>query len=200
MKHLRTVDDVMTHGAASIDCGTAFKDIVEVLRMWNVSALPVLSDDGRVIGVVSEADLLLREPGTDTAGATTAEQLMTRPAVTVAKDAAIPAAARLMARSHLKRLPVVDGDNRLIGVVSRGDLLKVYLRPDADIAAEIREMIMYQLIPRGSAEVRVHVANGVVYLNGSLPEPAVEDTVVRAVGTVPGVVEVRTDFTIPVCA
>ncbi|WP_405791467.1 CBS domain-containing protein [Streptomyces sp. NBC_00029] len=200
MKHLRTVDDVMTHAAVSIDRGTAFKDIVEALRMWNVSALPVLSEEGRVIGVVSEADLLPREQGTGTAGVTTAEQLMTRPAVTVTMDAAIPAAARLMARSHLKRLPVVDGDGRLTGVVSRGDLLKVYLRPDADIAAEIREMFVQQLVPRGSVEVHVHVANGVVYLNGSLPEPALEDTVVRAVGTVPGVVDVKADFSVPVSA
>ncbi|MFE5806094.1 CBS domain-containing protein [Streptomyces sp. NPDC056491] len=200
MKHLRTVDDVMTHAAVSIDRGTAFKDIVEALRMWNVSALPVLSEEGLVIGVVSEADLLPREQGAGTAGVTTAEQLMTRPAVTVTMDAAIPAAARLMARSHLKRLPVVDGDGRLTGVVSRGDLLKVYLRPDADIAAEIREMIVRQLVPRGSVEVHVHVANGVVYLNGSLPEPALEDTVVRAVGTVPGVVDVKADFGVPVSA
>ncbi|WP_314245183.1 CBS domain-containing protein [Streptomyces kutzneri] len=197
MKHLRIVDDVMTHAVVSLGHGTAFKDIVEALRMWNVSALPVLSEDGRVIGVVSEADLLLKEQGSGTAGVATAERLMTRPAVTVTKDAAIPAAARLMAHSHLKRLPVVDGDGRLTGVVSRGDLLKVYLRPDADIAAEIREMIMHQLIPRGSVEVHVHVANGVVHLNGSLPEPALEDAVVRAVAAVPGVVDVKADFTVP---
>ncbi|MFE9846161.1 CBS domain-containing protein [Streptomyces goshikiensis] len=113
---------------------------MEALRMWNVSALPVLSGDGRVSGVVSEADLL--ERGTGAAGVTTAEQLMTRPAVTVTvtKDATIPAAARLLAHSHLKRLPVVDGDGRLTGIGSRGDLLKVYLRADADIAAGIREL------------------------------------------------------------
>ncbi|MCX5193129.1 CBS domain-containing protein [Streptomyces sp. NBC_00249] len=198
MKHLRTVDDVMTHAVISIDRGTAFKDIVEALRMWNVSALPVLAQDGQVVGVVSEADLLLKPQGADTAHDTTAEQLMTRPAVTVTKDATIPTAARLMARGHLKRLPVVDGDGRLVGVVSRGDLLKVFLRPDEDIGAEIREMITYQLIPRGSAEVHVHVANGIAYLNGSLADPAMEDVVVRAAGTVPGVVDVKADFTVPV--
>ncbi|UQW99833.1 CBS domain-containing protein [Streptomyces sp. RerS4] len=200
MKHLRTIDDVMTHAVISIDRGTAFKDIVEALRMWNVSALPVLTQDGQVVGVVSEADLLLKPQGADTPHDTTAEQLMTRPAVTVTKDATIPTAARLMARGHLKRLPVVDGDGRLVGVVSRGDLLKVFLRPDEDIGAEIREMITYQLIPHASAEVHVHVANGIAYLNGSLPDPAMEDVVVRAAGTVPGVVDVKADFTVPVSA
>ncbi|MGW3323719.1 CBS domain-containing protein [Streptomyces virginiae] len=200
MKHLRTVEDVMTHSVISVDRETAFKDIVETLRMWNVSALPVLSEDGRVAGVVSEADLLLKAQGTDTAHGTTAGQLMTRPAVTVTKDDTIPAAARLMARGHLKRLPVVDGDGRPVGLVSRGDLLKIYLRPDEDIGAEIRELIMYQPIPRGSAEVYVHVANGIVYLNGSLPDPTMEDVVVRAAGTVPGVVDVKTDFIVPAAA
>ncbi|MFB7900732.1 CBS domain-containing protein, partial [Streptomyces xiamenensis] len=66
MEHLRNVEDVMTHAVVSVDRGTAFKDIVEELRMWNVSALPVLAQDGRVIGVVSEADLLLGPRGTDT--------------------------------------------------------------------------------------------------------------------------------------
>ncbi|MFI8260922.1 MULTISPECIES: CBS domain-containing protein [unclassified Streptomyces] len=210
MKHLRNVEDVMTHAVISVDRGTAFKDIVEELRMWNVSALPVLAQDGQVVGVVSEADLLLKPQGTDTARDTTAEQLMTRPAVTVTKDATIPTAARLMARRHLKRLPVVDGDGRLVGVVSRGDLLKVFLRPDEDIGAEIRELIMYQLLPHasaeahvhahGPAEVHVHVANGIAYLTGSLPDPAIEDIVVRAAGTVPGVVDVKADFTAPVSA
>ncbi|MBW5480549.1 CBS domain-containing protein [Streptomyces bambusae] len=195
MKHLRTVGDVMTHAAISVDNSTAFKAIVETMRMWNVTALPVLSEDGRVAGVVSEADLLLHSQDTDPDRATTAEQLMTRPAVTVTEDAAIPAAARLMARRRLKRLPVVDGDGRLIGVVSRGDLLKVYLRPDADIGAEIRELIMYRLVPPGSAEIHVHVADGIAHLHGALPDPSLEDVVVRAAGTVPGVVDVKADFT-----
>ncbi|MCB5180862.1 CBS domain-containing protein [Streptomyces antimicrobicus] len=197
MKHLRTVDDVMTRTAICVDHDTAFKDIVETMRKGNVSALPVRTGDGRVAGVVSEADLLLGGRGTGPDRATTAEQLMTRPAVTVTKDAGIPVAARLMARGHLKRLPVVDGDGRLIGVVSRGDLLKVYLRPDADIAAEIRELITRQLVPRGSAVIHVHVAAGVAHLYGSLPDPALADVVVRAARTVPGVVDVEADLAAP---
>ncbi|MER6216138.1 MULTISPECIES: CBS domain-containing protein [unclassified Streptomyces] len=205
MKRLRTVDDVMTHAVISVDRATAFKDIVETLRMWHVSVLPVVTGDRHVVGVVSEADLLLGAQDEDEAGTprdVTAGQFMTRPAVIVTKDATIAGAARLMAHSHLKRLPVVDADGRLVGMVSRGDLLKVYLRPDADIGAELRELIMYQLVPHGHgpAEVHVHVANGIAYLHGTLPDPALEDVVVRAARTVPGVVDVKAEFSVAVPA
>ncbi|KOY53713.1 CBS domain-containing protein [Streptomyces sp. XY332] len=190
MKHLRTVEDVMTHAVISVDRRTPFKDIVETMRQWRISALPVLSEEGRVAGVVSEADLLLKAQGADESRAVTAGQLMTVPAVTVTKDATIPGAARLMARGHLKRLPVVDSDGRLVGVVSRGDLLKIYLRPDADIAEELRRLIMAELIPAGSAMVQVHVADGIVHLDGSIPDPALKDVLVRVARTVPGVVDV----------
>ncbi|MFJ7591333.1 CBS domain-containing protein [Streptomyces sp. NPDC097617] len=190
MKQLRTVEDVMTHAVISVDRRTPFKDIVETMRQWRISALPVLSEEGRVAGVVSEADLLLKAQGADESRAVTAGQLMTVPAVTVTKDATIPGAARLMARGHLKRLPVVDGAGRLVGVVSRGDLLKIYLRPDADVAEELRQLIMAELIPAGSAMVQVHVADGIVHLNGSIPDPALKDVLVRVARTVPGVVDV----------
>ncbi|WUA39599.1 CBS domain-containing protein [Streptomyces sp. NBC_00273] len=190
MKQLRTVEDVMTHAVISVDRRTPFKDIVEAMRQWRISALPVLSEEGRVAGVVSEADLLLKAQGADESRAVSAGQLMTVPAVTVTKDATIPGAARLMARGHLKRLPVVDGDGRLVGVVSRGDLLKIYLRPDADIAEELRRLIMAELIPAGSAMVQVHVADGIVQLDGSIPDPALKDVLVRVARTVPGVVDV----------
>jgi CBS-domain-containing membrane protein len=203
MQHLRTVDDVMTHAVIHVDRHTAFKDIAESLRMWRVGSLPVIAEDGRVIGVVSEADLLrATQEEALTPHDVTAEQLMNRPAVTVTEKTTIAGAGRLMARGHLKRLPVVDSDGRLVGMVSRGDLLKVYLRPDADIGAEVRELIVYRLIPRGhgSAEVHVHVANGIVHLRGTLPDPALEDVVVRAARTVPGVVDVKADFTVSIPA
>ncbi|MGW7459451.1 CBS domain-containing protein [Streptomyces sp. NPDC054797] len=190
MKHLRTVNDVMTHAVISVDRQAPFKEIVESMRQWRISALPVLSDEGRVAGVVSEADLLLKAQGMDESRAVTAGQLMTVPAVTVRRDATIAGAARLMARGHLKRLPVVDDDGRLIGVVSRGDLLKIYLRPDADIAEELRALLMAELLPAGSAIVHVHVADGIVHLTGSVPEAPLMDVLVRLARTVPGVVDV----------
>ncbi|MGW7456277.1 CBS domain-containing protein [Streptomyces sp. NPDC054797] len=189
MKHLRTVDDVMTHAVISVDSRAPFKDIVETMRQWRISAVPVLSGEGRVAGVVSEADLLLKAQGADESRSVTAGQLMTVPAVTVGRDATIPGAARLMALRHLKRLPVVD-NGRLVGIVSRGDLLKIYLRPDADIAEELRALIMAELLPAGSAMVHVHVADGIVYLTGSVPDASLSDVLVRVARTVPGVVDV----------
>ncbi|MFB7209125.1 CBS domain-containing protein [Streptomyces sp. NPDC056255] len=194
MKHLRTVDDVMTHAVVTVNRGAPFKDIVEAMRQWRISALPVVSDEGRVVGVVSEADLLLKAQGADESRAVTAGQLMTVPAVTVPRNAGIAGAARLMARGHLKRLPVVDDDGRLVGVVSRGDLLKIYLRPDKDIAQELRELIMTQLLPVGSASVYVHVSDGIVGLSGTVPDPSLGDVLVRVARTVPGVVDVSARF------
>ncbi|GGV95062.1 hypothetical protein GCM10015535_61710 [Streptomyces gelaticus] len=194
MKHLRTVDDVMTHAVITVNRGAPFKDIVEAMRQWRISALPVISDEGRVVGVVSEANLLLKAQGADEYRAVTAGQLMTVPAVTVPRNAGIAGAARLMARGHLKRLPVVDDDGHIVGVVSRGDLLKIYLRPDQDIAQELRELIMTQLIPEGSATVDVHVSDGIVRLSGTVPEPSLGDVLVRIACTVPGVVDVSARF------
>jgi CBS domain-containing protein len=104
-----------------------------------------------------------------------------------------------MARSHLKRLPVVDDDGHLIGLVSRGDLLKIYLRPDEDIAEELRELIMAELIPSGSATVHVQVSDGAVRLDGRIPDPMLNDVLVRVARTVPGVVDVtaRLDVEVP---
>ncbi|MFF3955281.1 CBS domain-containing protein [Streptomyces sp. NPDC001890] len=194
MKHLRTVDDVMTHAVVTVGRGAPFKDIVEAMRKWRISALPVVSDEGRVVGVVSEADLLLKAQGADESRAVTAGRLMTVPAVTVPRGAGIAAAARLMARGHLKRLPVVEEDGRLVGVVSRGDLLKIHLRPDEDIAQELRELITTRLIPAGSATVHVRVSDGIVGLSGTVPDPSLGDVLVRVARTVPGVVDVSARF------
>ncbi|WP_405533300.1 CBS domain-containing protein [Streptomyces avidinii] len=194
MKHLSTVGDVMTHTVVTVGPEARLKDIVETMRQWHISALPVLSGRGRIVGVVSEADLLLDARGTDDSRAVSAGQLMTVPAVTVGKDTTIAGAARLMARGHLKRLPVVDADGRLTGVVSRGDLLKVHLRADDDIGQELRDLITTEINPTGSAEVHVHVAKGIVHLYGSAPGPSLEDVLVRLARAVPGVVDVTAEF------
>lgn len=155
------VGDVMTHTVIAVGPQAGFKEMVETLEKWKVSAMPVLEGDGRVVGVVSEADLLLKEEFRDEdpshieqmrrlndlrkAGAVTAEQLMSAPAVTVRKDATLAQAARTMALKTLKRLPVVDSEGMLQGIVSRSDLLKVFLRTDEDLAEEIRRDVVENL-------------------------------------------------------
>ncbi|CAM5411404.1 Inosine-5'-monophosphate dehydrogenase [Streptomyces antimycoticus] len=148
------VSDVMTHTVVAVGREAPFKEIVRTLEQWRVSALPVLEGEGRVIGVVSEADLLPKEefrdsdparsaqlpdlPGIAKAGAVTADELMTAPAITVHASATLAEAARIMTHKRVKRLPVVDEEGRLEGIVSRADLLKVFLRPDSDIEEEVR--------------------------------------------------------------
>lgn len=199
-----TVSDVMTHTVVAVGREALFKEIVELFDQWKVSALPVLAGEGRVIGVVSEADLLTKEEFRDAddregepaervkAGAVTAGELMSSPAVSVHADASLAEAARIMARRHVKRLPVVDAVGILQGVVSRGDLLKVFLRPDEEIAEEIRRSVLPQLPV--TTTLTVGVAEGVVTLGGSLPERGLVPVVARAVRAVEGVVDVHLDL------
>ncbi|MEV5312444.1 CBS domain-containing protein [Streptomyces sp. NPDC052610] len=198
-----TVSDVMTHTVVAVGMDAPFKDVVELLDQWKVSALPVLAGDGRVVGVVSEADLLPKEEFRDTdqgalterakASALTAGGLMSAPAVTVHADATVAEAARIMARRHVKRLPVVDGVGLLQGVVSRSDLLKVFLRSDDEIAEEIRRSVL-SVLPYGDT-LTASVTDGSVTIGGLLPERGLVTLIARAVRAVEGVVDVRLDLT-----
>lgn len=201
------VGDVMTRAAVAVGRRAHFKDIAERMYQWQVSALPVLEGDGRVIGVVSEADLLPKEEFRDSdpdrltqlrrlpdlakAGAACAEELMTAPAVTVHADAGLAEAARIMALRHVKRLPVVNAEGVLEGVVSRGDLLKVFLRPDNELADEIRRDILDVLFPAPVEPVHVVVTDGVVVLTGRVEDAARVPLATRLVRGVEGVVGVE---------
>ncbi|MET8638551.1 CBS domain-containing protein [Streptomyces sp. NPDC004096] len=200
------VDDVMTHSVVAVGRAAPFKDIVRLMEQWQVSALPVLEGEGRVVGVVSEADLLPKEEFRDSdpdrytqrrrlsdlakAGAMTAEELMSAPAVTVRPGSTLAQAARIMARFGVKRLPVVDGEGMLEGVVSRADLLKVFLRPDNDIADEVRRDVVDILFPAPAEPVHVMVTDGVVTLTGKITDATLIPVAVRLARAVEGVVDV----------
>ncbi|MDT0449544.1 CBS domain-containing protein [Streptomyces hesseae] len=202
----RTVSDVMTRTVVAVSRDAPYKEIARTLAQWKVSAVPVLAGEGRVIGVVSEADLLSKEEykGREAAdvarpeqlgdlakaGARTAEDLMSTPAITVHADAAVAEAARIMARKGVKRLPVVDAQGMLAGIVSRADLLKVYLRSDEDIAREVRDEIVGRLFPHRPPTVDVQVDEGVVTLSGHLPDATTTPLVARLARAVEGVVNV----------
>ncbi|QNE73371.1 CBS domain-containing protein [Streptomyces finlayi] len=202
-----TVSDVMTHTAVAVGRRASYKEIVQLMEQWKISALPVLEGEGRVIGVVSEADLLPKEeyrvdvptasdrPPSDVARAQAvyAEELMSSPAVTVHPDATLAEAARIMARRRVKRLPVVDRLGLLEGIVSRGDLLKVFLRSDEDIATEIRSGVLPN-VPNTTG-VEISVKEGVVVLGGHLDDRALVPLLARAVRAVEGVVDIRLDLT-----
>ncbi|MFJ8158845.1 CBS domain-containing protein [Streptomyces sp. NPDC094468] len=200
------VSDLMTRAVVAVGRKTLFKDIVERMEKWKVSALPVLEGDGRVVGVVSEADLLPKEefretdmdrftrlrrlPALAKATAVCAEELMTAPALTVHADATVADAARIMALRHVKRLPVVNAEGVLEGVVSRGDLLKVYLRSDRDLADEIRVDVMDVLFPAPQEPVHVVVSDGFVTLTGRVGDAARIPLAARLAQGVEGVVGV----------
>lgn len=203
------VSDVMTCTVAAIGRGAPFKEIVRIMRDWRVSALPVLEGEGRVAGVVSEADLLPKEEFRDSdpdrntqlrrlsdlakAGAVTAGELMTSPAVTVQADATLARAARTMAHAKVKRLPVVDELGMLQGIVSRADLLKVFLREDDDIAREVRREVVSSLFPASGSGVRVAVRDGVVTFGGRIRDTSLVPVAARLARAVEGVVDVEFD-------
>ncbi|WP_019072592.1 CBS domain-containing protein [Streptomyces hokutonensis] len=201
------VGDVMTRTVATVVRGAAFKDIVRTMQERKVSALPVLDAADRVIGIVSEADLLPKEEFRDSdpdrytqlrrlsdlakAGSVTAGELMTSPALTVGAGATLAQAARAMARAKVKRLPVVDHAGRLEGVVSRADLLKVFLRDDKEIAEEVRREVVAYLFPGPASTVRVEVRDGVVRFGGRVRDTSLVPVAARLVRAVEGVVDVE---------
>ncbi|MEU0075581.1 CBS domain-containing protein [Streptomyces sp. NPDC006332] len=212
------VSDVMTHTVAAVGRRAPFKEIVQLMQDWKVSALPVVEGEGRVVGVVSEADLLPKEEfrdsdprlrssgGTPTsqlrrlsdlakAGAVTAEDLMTSPVLTTHPDATLAQAARTMARAKVKRLPVVDAVGLLEGVVSRADLLKVFLRADDEIAEEVRREVVSRLFPAQKSSIHVDVRDGVVKLVGQVRDTSLVPVAARLVRAVEGVVDVDFDLT-----
>ncbi|WMX48448.1 CBS domain-containing protein [Streptomyces roseicoloratus] len=206
-----TVADVMTKKVVAVLPGADFKEIAATMQRWKVTAVPVVEGEGRVVGVVSEADLLLKEEfhnhrlglveqlhrrdATAKAGSRRAEDLMTSPAVTVAPQASLPQAARLMATHRVKRLPVVDTSGTIQGIVSRSDLLKVFLRPDEDLAAEIRRDVVEHLFPLSQRQVDVRVDAGVVTLSGQVRDSALVPVAERLTRAVEGVVDVRCELT-----
>ncbi|MFF5900845.1 CBS domain-containing protein [Streptomyces argenteolus] len=201
------VSDVMTRTVVAVGLDARFKEIVTTVNQWQVTAVPVLEGEGRVVGIVSEADLLAKEELRDRdatmigqrdrltdyakAGAVTARDLMSSPAVTVPPDATLPQAARLMALHGIKRLPVVDSQGVLKGIVSRADLLKVFLRPDEELADEVRQEVVERLFPVSARNMRVHVREGRVTISGTVRDADLIPLAERLAAAVEGVVDAQ---------
>ncbi|MEV6246770.1 CBS domain-containing protein [Streptomyces sp. NPDC051742] len=158
MKHMK-VGDLMTDEVVSVVPATQFRDVAKLLAEYDISGVPVLDEDDHVVGVVSESDLLAGRE-------LTTRDLMTTPAVTVHAEETVADAARLMVRRGVERLPVVDEEERLVGIVTRRDLLCVYLRPDSEIRRRIREDVLTDAMDLPGDAVDVHVLDGVATLGG----------------------------------
>jgi CBS domain-containing protein len=198
----------MTRDVVCAHEDTPYKELVELLATWRVSAVPVVDDHHHVLGVVSEADLLLKQekPGRPLARAlsarrrrlerakaqaTVAAELMSQPAITIGPQATLTEAARRLHAEGIKRLPVIDAVGRLVGIVSRGDLLKMFLRSDEELQEEIVEDVIFGDLLMAPNRFDVHVRDGVVALQGSCERRSLIPTVVRAVAGVEGVVRVE---------
>ena len=202
------VEEIMTTRVVAVKLGATFKEMAARLRGNRISAFPVIDDDGKVIGVVSEADMLAKEvldadqAGTITAmlhrgeqgkaeGRLTAHDLMTHPAVTVTPEDSVEQAARLMYTLQVKRLPVIDHVGVLVGIISRTDVLAVYDRPDDEIRQEIIGNVIVPGFLQHPDQLTVSVQAGVVTLVGSPESVVLGHDLVRKIRHVQGVVAVR---------
>jgi len=205
MSH-RKVKDVMTTTVRSVYAGTSVKHIAEQLDFAGISAMPVLDEEANVVGVVSETDLLhkityqdatdewprlLRRHRTDRAKADglLARDLMTAPAITIDADASVVEAAQLMEKHNVKRLPVVNDTGKLLGIVSRGDLVRLFVRSDAQIRDEVETEVFGRILLH-PAGVTAEVADGVVTLSGTLPRRSDAEIAVEFARRIDGVVKV----------
>jgi CBS domain-containing protein len=201
-----SVSDVMTREVITVNKDTDFKEIERRLAHHHVSALPVVDMGGDVLGVVSESDLLLKLEAVGTGqvasrgwrshgkgSASTAERLMTTPAVTVGTGQPLAAAARLMRKHKVHQLPVVR-DGRLAGMLSRGDLLKAFLRSDQELREDVRQGVLSRIMWLDPDDFRVSVSDGVVEIAGSVERRSDVEVLVDLIRGVEGVIDVRADI------
>ncbi|WP_329138889.1 CBS domain-containing protein [Streptomyces sp. NBC_01476] len=211
MRQHRNVSDLMTTSVVRVRPETGYKDIAGILSDYDISAVPVVDADDRPLGVVSEADLMRKEsahpdpegllaaarPSERTrarATATDAAGLMTSPAVVAHPDWTVVEAARVMEEHHVKRLPVVDGIGTLVGIVSRADLLRLFLRKDHAIREEIAGDVLDRTLRISPTEVDVEVADGRVTLHGTVERRSLIPMAKRLCEGVDGVVDVTEDL------
>ena len=211
-----TIKDVMTTRVISVTRDASFRTMAAALHEYRISAFPVLDDEGKVIGVVSEADMLAKQalesepkgmPGMiagllrrkehEKARGTTAGDLMTSPAVTVTPDDTLERAARLMYTRKVKRLPVVDANGRLVGIVGRSDLLSVFDRSDEAIRREILDQVIRRDVHTDPMTFTVVVKDGVVTIGGVAETTEFGHEIVELTRHVQGVVAVRDRLAYP---
>ena len=201
-----SVQDAMTTQVVAVKLGASFKEMAAGLRRYRVSAFPVIDDDGKVLGVVSEADMLARQVLStgmlhrgeqERAEGLTAGDLMTHPAITVSPEDSVEVAARLMYTLQVKRLPVIDPSGRLAGIISRTDVLAAFDRSDEEIRKEVADDVICQEFGAAPRQFAVTVQAGVVTLEGIAETAALGHIIVRKVRHVQGVVAVRDRLSYP---
>jgi CBS domain-containing protein len=208
MPRHRTVSDVMTTHVHVASPQAPFKVLVRLIEENKVSAIPIVDPQGVPIGIVSEADLLFKERRQELessedflhprkrhyerakAEGTVASQLMTTPAITVPADTPLSKAAQMMQKKNIRRLVVVDPRGRIAGIVSRSNLLHVFLRTDEDLRDEIIDTLLSTLVPSSAEGVMVSVRSNIVTLSGEMDRKSDVEILTRLTSELDGVVDV----------
>jgi CBS domain-containing protein len=209
----RTVSDVMTSRVHVATPLTPFKLLVRLIEENRISAVPIVDQQGIPIGIVSETDLLLkqRRPELESsrdllhvqkrrhertkAAGTVASEVMTSPAITVESDTSLSRAARLMQERNVRRLVVVDERGRIAGIVSRSDLLQVFLRTDEELREEIVGKLIPAVLPSSSDAISVEVGWNIATLSGEVDRKSDADLLTRLARELDGVVGVVDQLT-----
>jgi CBS domain-containing protein len=211
-----TIKDLRTRDVVSVRPETPLKAVAQVLVERGVSGLPVIAEDGTLLGVVSEADLIIKAQDPDAihhrtlarllgdspdakartrkSRALTAAEAMTAPAVTIGPHRPIHEAAAIMSLRNVNRLPVVD-DGRVVGIVTRADLVRAYVRTDEDLVRTIREDVILRVLWLDPSTFAVDVRDGVATVVGHVARRSTAEMVGRAVRLVPGIVDVTATVT-----
>ena len=208
-----TVKGVMTDRVVAVRESADFKEMVAVMRSRRISAFPVIDASSRVVGVVSEADLLLKQTALalprgairlvwrlkdrSKAAGVTAAEVMTKPAVTIHEDAPVTEAARLMQSRKLKRLPVVDDNGRLRGIITRTDVLGVFERPDQEIRDEVIKEVIAGVFGLDPELFVVTVTTGIVTITGSVDRRPDALSLLAGIRHLEGVIGVRDRLSYP---
>lgn len=205
---LRKVKDVMTPHVYTVEPSTRFKSIARTMRVGRIGAVPVVDVSGRVVGIVSETDLLPKEEPQDAlshhlleskdrrelrrkAKGRVAADLMTTPAITITPEAPIRDAVRILVEDHINHLPVLDPTGKLVGIVSRSDLLRLFAREDESIEAEVSQKVTEATRLLDATKVEIQVSDGVVTMSGEIDRKSDAMGLVAMVRNVDGVVGVN---------
>lgn len=213
---MMTVRHAMTQSVIYVRPATPLKEVAQLLIDHRISGLPVVDDNGSVLGIVSEADFLVKEQGAEAVrhrplarilgesresraqlaklAALTAGEAMTAPAVTIASHRRIADAAALMTARGVNRLPVVD-DGRLAGIVTRADLVRAYVRSDDELARTIRDEVLLRILWLDPTPFTVAVKDGAASIRGHVERRSTAEMIEEAVSMVPGIMSVGVDVT-----
>jgi CBS domain-containing protein len=210
-----TVRDAMTRHVVTVDRDRPLKEVARVLIDGGVSGVPVVDDTGAVLGVVSEADFLVKGQGAQAVrhrrlerllgesettrhqltkvAARTAGEAMTAPPVTIQPSASLQEAAAVMTSRRVNRLPVVE-DGRLLGIITRADLVRAYLRTDEELLQTIRDDVLHRILWLDPAGFAIEVKGGEVKIGGHVERQSTSRVVEETIAMIPGIVSVSAEI------